>query len=781
MPENVTIKFGQVGAEQIVAVFAQLRKVVENFAEYVKTNLKTSLEGVASAFRSGYATGGTFMGVLDALKVAATGPIGALTALGTLIGVFVAKAISAANSVVQWYQELRRLQSVAGGTIEEVQSLKGAIELAGLPADAMQMAMYRLGIAVETGGRELRKLGIETRTVSGEMKTPIQLFVEAHGVISRLGSESQKSAALMQLFGRAGRELGPIFKLSGEELGQLMLRARELAPIHAELARQARELMMREAELRKEQELLTAAFAKNVGIPLKEWITNVKNAMLEHLMAMKEFGPVTGTLVAALMPKAFHEMSQEEMRASAATTKLREDLETLAKTSEPALKMLVQNLLAEGKIREAMEAQRRVREIRTGPQVLSEVELRQEQEKLRFTREMDEQTLRSEAEIEGRRDRMRTGFGIGEIQKRIQVNQQLITEEEDYLTKRKKLLEQASPVGKADPVELAKAQQETDKRVFRLRQEIAKEGIQLEEEQAKSAERIQQDQTRSLRTWADARLSIIKGEAQERLATIETSSMDEEEKVKASESVKEEEVRRGAGVRIGTIEQEIGMWQQLSAQYSENAELQRRANEQIQGLSLERLKIEQDVNSQILADRRAMVEKLRQIEREKAGVGGTLEEKAIARLGQRGVKAFTQQDIQAEVQAMIGQARETTMQYGFGGAVTAEQFQQARELAGPMGRLRQLGGTPGEALYLSQQRQGAAFGMRVDVDEMISDATSGSADAIRSAFDNVEQAVKTSLENIERMVKDADIGGGMLADSISDMVIRKLEAEAARQ
>jgi hypothetical protein len=178
-------------------------------------------------------------GVLGRAVSLLTNPL-ALAAAGiAAVGI---TAIHAANAVANNAKEIKGLMAVSGLGAEEADNLADTFAILGAESARVQTALFKMGTEIDKGGESLTRLGISIFDTAGGLKTEGALLFEVRDRISEMGSASQRSAALMELFGRSGRDLASVFAMNATEFAKYRTIAEELSPWNDELQHQGLEL-----------------------------------------------------------------------------------------------------------------------------------------------------------------------------------------------------------------------------------------------------------------------------------------------------------------------------------------------------------------------------------------------------------------------------------------------------------------------------------------------------------------------------------------------------------
>lgn len=204
-----------------------------------------SLQGQLGVMDSALSQAGVNTGLLGKIIGALTSPLG-LAAVG--LGALTAGVLSVTTAMIRNAQEVRALMAVSGLEAEAADNLADTFQLLGKDSAVLTSALFKMAQEIDTGGAGLRKLGLSFQDVIGTANEG-ELFLLVRDKISAMGSATQRSAALMDVFGRSGRELAPIFALSREEFRRFMDEAGALSPWSAEMQQRTQALIIEQTKL----------------------------------------------------------------------------------------------------------------------------------------------------------------------------------------------------------------------------------------------------------------------------------------------------------------------------------------------------------------------------------------------------------------------------------------------------------------------------------------------------------------------------------------------------
>ena len=188
----------RLSAEGVAEVVAALQKVQDQTSKVAKSGagsfgpLQAALRDIKSILPT-IGIGATVLGIINLSKA----------------------AFEAADSA-------GKLGEKIGATAENASVLQAAAKLSGDSTDALEKSLIKLAVnldALNGGSKEvatnLAKVGVSAKDLAGKDTA------EAFGVIaenaSKLGASTQKTAALMSLLGKNGRELIPFLNQLGEQ------------------------------------------------------------------------------------------------------------------------------------------------------------------------------------------------------------------------------------------------------------------------------------------------------------------------------------------------------------------------------------------------------------------------------------------------------------------------------------------------------------------------------------------------------------------------------------
>jgi len=150
----------------------------------------------------------------------------------------VGQVTSLASSVTQSLDTLSDLSARTGINVEDFQGFSLAAKLAGVDAAAFGTAVQRLGVQIsqatpgEAFDRSLQSIGLSVAQLRA--LSPEQQFAAIGDAISQLPTAADRAAAAVEVFGKQGAALAPLFREGAAGIDELRERAERLGVIVSE-------------------------------------------------------------------------------------------------------------------------------------------------------------------------------------------------------------------------------------------------------------------------------------------------------------------------------------------------------------------------------------------------------------------------------------------------------------------------------------------------------------------------------------------------------------------
>lgn len=666
------------------------------------------------------------------------GPIGITIAS---LGAFYAAMQYSVTQVMHMYEEMKSLQAMTGLSIGETENIIDAFALAGVESGRLQMAFFRLGGEIEGGGKHLEKFGISVQETTGEFKAEGDILLEVRDRLSQIGSASERNAALMQLFGRAGRALAPVFAKSTEEFNKYIEAAKQYDQMTENLMKQGQEYHQVLTEISFAFQKMYAGFAEAVAFPVLTGLAHAFLAVIDAYLKFKEFQEdIKNILQGALFGGGGATVG--EMKVLEEQVRVQD---RLMKQAELVRKYKMDT--AEGRI-SPLAAQRAEQELKREEQ-LQQIQLSGDTKLNAARLKLDKELLQSRISLAADRVKLETDSEAAVIavqrdalaetatldakgleQKRSELDKRLAMTETSH-AKELDILRRSTPAGQKEDFDKKtkiEAQYNTEKaKLSEERRQLDQEEVSQTETNAAKKQAIdfkyQQARLNDLKkaineridfqkTMAEAENLLIENTKNRQLAILNMGNLDAISKIREQANVEIETAEKVRDAKIQSVESQRSALEKQRELATGNAAMQKEIDQKLMGLGMERYRAEVSADNQIVAARKGMVDQLKAEADREAGIGESLAQKAVSRMQARGRTRFSQEDIQSEISKMREQGADVFGRLGTGGRVTGTQLSEAIGSRGMFADLAKSGIGAGTALTMMGARGSAAFGGR---------------------------------------------------------------------
>ena len=208
------------------------------------------------------------------------------------------------DAMVEHAHEIEYMTAVSGAGAEQANALVEGLKLMGVDSEAAALAMFRMSAEIESGGAGLSRLGISLRDANGNIKTEMQLFLEAQKIISEHGNAIDRSRELTDLYGLAGRRLAVVHNENAAALRGFMAEGAKVRPWAEETQAQAMALIQANAKLTESWAGLSGELARLLAGPaaaFKSWLGDIVAGAAAAASGLRQF--LGGTGAFALTPE----------------------------------------------------------------------------------------------------------------------------------------------------------------------------------------------------------------------------------------------------------------------------------------------------------------------------------------------------------------------------------------------------------------------------------------------------------------------------------------------
>ncbi len=736
---EVKIKFTTENAEGADKVLLKLQ-------EHLK-GIQSGLKDFAEKLRETGGQSGLVSVALDTVNqglTAMSSPLGAAAVgFGVLAEGFRKAAAFAEESsrrTQELYEEMKRLTSVTGDTVANSERFSNTMKLLGADGYAVNMMLARMNLEISLGGQHLSKYGISIRNANGEVKTALEVTEEFIRKLQTMDGAQKFSAASQILSARTARQLGAALTATAGEYDAASGAAGRHEAMNKDVMASAAKLNEALELNRQAWDKLATTVAVKIDGLQTSW-TNFKTRMVDASVAVVNFPGRAMNWFADLAESRIGKVLRliplvgEAMMAAG----------WLRGPKKPA---------TEGE----PEAPTRTKELEEGERRSSELRIKMDYERNVSRLKMDTAYASAKAAIEEDSRAKGLALQVSAIQKEKDLEE---TRYRDFLA-----------VANLTDDEKARHKFEHEQKMAALDQEARIK--ELERNRAAAQEKIRdiEDALRKEeffhREYA-ARIQQVYDTERTAVAMFAENSA-----VAAATTYKltVEYAQRETDEGLRFIDQRISAKRrELEAAHGIAAE-ERRLTTELAALQAERVQTEISGSKKIEAARRELLDKMRAMAAEEAGIGASLEQKAVARLQARGVTEFTAEDVAQERAKMGEEAREARGGYVTGGAVTGEQYSLMREYGQTLAQMQKLGTTPAAASAMFESQQAAAYAGRSW--NAIPTAMGSMAPELQALASQMKASSDAAVERLGTMLQDA-------FEYFVQKLNRKFEFESARQ
>jgi hypothetical protein len=173
-----------------------------------------------------------------------------------------AAVAAATGAVALLRRELGRLDEIGktadklGVTVEGLQELRVAADLSGASSETLSAALRRLSLNIgeanngnKKAAEAFRNLGVSITDAEGRARPTEAVFRDVAEQVSKIGSTSERTRVLVELFGKQGAELGPMFAKGAKGIDEMTARAREMGLVVGNDSVRAAEALKDEIDL----------------------------------------------------------------------------------------------------------------------------------------------------------------------------------------------------------------------------------------------------------------------------------------------------------------------------------------------------------------------------------------------------------------------------------------------------------------------------------------------------------------------------------------------------
>lgn len=175
-------------------------------------------------------------------------------------------AVKSADSYVEYGKSIMGLSRVSGENIETSSKMNFAAEQSGVTTEKLTAGIKYMESNMVAGSAAFTKLGVSVKTTDGHFRSSHAVLLDTADAISKMHNGAEKTALILQIFGRGGLEMGKLLnqgaagiallEQQAEKYG-LVLKTDNVAAIQANIkAHRQMDAAMQGLQIRIGQEVL---------------------------------------------------------------------------------------------------------------------------------------------------------------------------------------------------------------------------------------------------------------------------------------------------------------------------------------------------------------------------------------------------------------------------------------------------------------------------------------------------------------------------------------------
>lgn len=121
-----------------------------------------------------------------------------------------------------------------GVTTDAISEMQFIADQSSTSIEGLTSAMTMLYNRAKQDGEAFQSLGVSVKDTSGNFKSMDELFYETVGALNSIENEGEKSAYMLDLFGRSAMNVGEVLRKSSSELAEMRREAHDLGVVLSE-------------------------------------------------------------------------------------------------------------------------------------------------------------------------------------------------------------------------------------------------------------------------------------------------------------------------------------------------------------------------------------------------------------------------------------------------------------------------------------------------------------------------------------------------------------------
>lgn len=157
--------------------------------------------------------------------------VSAWAAIAAAVVKVIQKVIQLARESMNYADTIGDLAAQYGVTTDAISEMQFIADQSSTSIEGLTSAMTMLYNRAKQDGEAFNKLGISVKDTSGNFKSMDELFYETVGALNSIENEGEKSAYMLDFFGRSAMSVGEVLRKSSDELARMRKEAHELGVV----------------------------------------------------------------------------------------------------------------------------------------------------------------------------------------------------------------------------------------------------------------------------------------------------------------------------------------------------------------------------------------------------------------------------------------------------------------------------------------------------------------------------------------------------------------------
>ena len=170
----------------------------------------------------------------DTEKKVSPKAVAAWAAIAAAVAKVTQKVVQLARQSMNYADEVGNLAAQYGVTTDAISEMQFIADQSSTRIEGLTSAMKMLYSRAKEDGEAFRSLGVSVKDAEGNFKSMDELFYDTVGALNTIDSEGEKSAYMLDLFGRSAMSVGEVLRKSSGELAAMRKQAHDLGVVLSE-------------------------------------------------------------------------------------------------------------------------------------------------------------------------------------------------------------------------------------------------------------------------------------------------------------------------------------------------------------------------------------------------------------------------------------------------------------------------------------------------------------------------------------------------------------------